>query len=56
MAEASCYGIRDPEGGDHIPRAVIVLKSQAQATTTTEIRDFVDCEYLIYQFFSVFYI
>ena len=33
VAEACVFGIKDTEGGDHIPRAVVVLKPGATATT-----------------------
>jgi acyl-CoA synthetase (AMP-forming)/AMP-acid ligase II len=41
IAEASVFGIVDPEGGDHIPRAVVTLKPGASAQPE-EIRTFVD--------------
>jgi len=41
VAEASVYGITDPDGGDHIPRAVVTLKPGVPATAD-DIRAFVD--------------
>jgi acyl-coenzyme A synthetase/AMP-(fatty) acid ligase len=41
IREASVFGIPDPDGGDHIPRALIVLKP-GKEVTTEEIRAFAD--------------
>ncbi|CAG7728489.1 unnamed protein product [Allacma fusca] len=43
VQEATCFGIEDPEGGDHIPRAVTVLKREAQVTPE-ELQEFVDSQ------------
>lgn len=41
VLEASVFGIADVDGGDHIPRALVVPKS-GQTITPEEIRSFTD--------------
>jgi len=33
VAEACVFGIKDPDGGDHIPRAIIVPKAGTKVDT-----------------------
>jgi len=40
VAEVSVFGISDPNGGDHIPRAIVVLKKGFEGTTKEEIESF----------------
>jgi len=45
VSEVSVFGVMDPDGGDHIPRAVVVLKP-GQKATPNEIRDFANGNFL----------
>lgn len=41
VAEACVFGMKDPDGGDHIPRAIVVLKDGC-SVSGDQIREFVD--------------
>jgi hypothetical protein len=42
VAEVVCFGVVDPAGGGHIPRAVLTLQAKA-VTSRHEIQAYVDC-------------
>ncbi|CAL8086990.1 unnamed protein product [Orchesella dallaii] len=48
VAEACVFGVKDPDGGDHIPKAIVVLKQGCNANAE-EIRDFVDAKVAPYK-------
>jgi len=48
VAEACVFGVKDPDGGDHIPKAIVVLKQECTASAE-EIRDFVDAKVAPYK-------